>query len=148
VNHRTAKGLVFVAALTLAGVAADAKGLEFASLEVWLKQYGAAWEARDGVAAAALFTPDAIYHEMPFDAPRAGRAGIESYWREVTADQRDVKFRYEVIAVNGDTGVAHWSAEFRLQSSGATVKLDGVFVLDFDAAGKCSKLREWWHVGG
>lgn len=142
------RSLIPAVVLVLLTAAVDAMALSPATLDGWLKQYGAAWEARDGAAAAALFTADASYHEMPFDAPKAGRAGIESYWREVTADQRDVKFKYEAIAVNGNTGVAHWSAEFRLQSTGATVKLDGVFVLDFDASGKCAKLREWWHVGG
>ncbi len=77
---------------------------------------------------------------------RKGRAGIEEYWRGVTADQRDVQFESQVIAVNGNTGVAHWSAKFRLQSSGATIELDGVFVLEFNESGECSLLREWWHV--
>ncbi len=64
----------------------------------------------------------------------------------MTADQRDVQFDSNAIAVNGNTGVAHWSAKFKLASSGATVELDGVFVLEFDATGLCSGLREWWHV--
>jgi hypothetical protein len=51
-----------------------------------------------------------------------------------------------VIAVNGNTGVAHWSAKFRLASTGAMIELDGVFVLEFDANGQCTSLREWWHL--
>ncbi len=144
--HRTARSLVFVVALMLAGVAAEAKGLSNASLDAWLKAYGAAWVERDASTAGSLFTPDATYHEMPFDPPKAGREAIEKYWREVTADQRDVKFKYEIIAVHDRTGVAHWSAEFKTQSTGATIQLDGVFVLQFDDAGQCSRLREWWHV--
>src|SRR5262249_43145643 len=93
-----------------------------------------------------LFTKDALYHEMPFDEPKKGRAGIEEYWRTVTADQRDVKFESKVIAVNGNTGVARWSAKFKTATSGKTIELNGVFVLEFDASGQCSSLREWWHV--
>jgi ketosteroid isomerase-like protein len=133
----------FLAALT---VTAEAKPLSPAALEAWLARYGAAWAARDATAAGGLFSADARYHEMPFDPPKQGRAGIEDYWRGVTADQRDVKFASQVIAVNGNTGVAHWSAKFRLESTGATVELNGVFVLEFDASGQCSTLREWWHV--
>ena len=117
-----------------------------AALETWLERYGTAWEARDPALAGRLFTANARYHEMPFDEPKSGRAGIEEYWRTVTADQRDVQFESEVIAVSGNTGIAHWSAKFRLESNGATVELDGVFVLEFDSGGLCSKLREWWHV--
>ena len=79
-------------------------------------------------------------------APKQGRAAIEEYWRTITADQRDVKFESKVISTNGNTGVAHWKATFRLQSTGATIALDGVFVLEFDDQGVCKSLREWWHV--
>jgi ketosteroid isomerase-like protein len=116
------------------------------SLEAWLARYERAWESRDAEAAVALFTSDARYHEMPFDAPKSGSAGIREYWTTVTADQRDIDFRASVVAVNGVTGVARWSASLRSASSGARVELDGVFVLTFDASGRCSELREWWHV--
>jgi len=123
-----------------------APNLTRAALETWLKHYGAAWELRDPARAAALFTENAPYHEMPFDAPKAGRLGIRDYWETVTADHRNVRFASEVLAVDGQTGVAHWSASFTSASSGAFVELDGAFVLTFDAGGLCSELREWWHV--
>ena len=49
----------------------------------------------------ALFAEDARYHEMPFDEPKAGRVGIRDYWTMVTADQRNIDFKSQVIAVNG-----------------------------------------------
>ena len=60
--------------------------------------------ARDPDRAAALFTENAAYHEMPFDAPKAGRRGIRDYWATVTADQRDVDFKSNVVAINGPNG--------------------------------------------
>ena len=125
---------------------AHARGLNESALQGWLQKYGAAWVARDPAAAAALFSSDATYHEMPFDAPKQGRAGIEEYWRNVTADHRDIKFESQVISVTGNTGVAHWSATVKLASTGATLTLDGVFVLQFDKSGQCTSLREWWHL--
>jgi hypothetical protein len=117
-----------------------------AALEAWLVRYKQAWEQRDSAQAAALFTDTAPYHEMPFDAPKAGRTGIRDYWVTVTADQRNVAFKSQVIAVNGQTGVARWSASLTSAASGARVELDGVFILKFDGTGLCSELREWWHV--
>ena len=146
--NRIGRSMSLAAVLICMGAAIQAKTLAPKTLEAWLARYGAAWEARDGAAASSLFTPGARYYEMPFDRPKEGRAAIEEYWRTVTADQRDVRFKSDVIAVNGNTGVAHWSAEFRLQSTGAAVALDGVFVLEFDSSGQCSTLREWWHVRG
>jgi ketosteroid isomerase-like protein len=146
--NRIGGSLVIASILACMSGAVEAKSLTSAALAAWLERYGAAWEARDASAAGSLFAPDARYRESPFDEPMKGRSGIEEYWRSVTADQREVRFESRIIAVNGNTGVAHWSAKFRRESTGAMVELDGVFVLEFDSSGQCSTLREWWHVRG
>ena len=122
----------------------SANELTLAAVEAWLGRYKEAWEQRDPDRAAALFTENAPYHETPFDAPKAGRSGIRDYWAKVTADQRDVAFKSNVVAITARTAVARWSA--RLTASGTRVELDGVFLLAFDANGLCKELREWWHV--
>jgi hypothetical protein len=124
----------------------SARPLTSAALQNWLESYEQAWELRDADRAAALFTENARYHELPFDAPKPGRKGIHDYWTTVTADQRNVDFKFEIVAVNGQTGVARWSANLISASSGVRVELDGAFVLTFDTSGLCSELREWWHV--
>jgi hypothetical protein len=134
------------ALLSVGGGSASAQSLTPARLEAWLAGYERAWEQRDANLAVALFTENARYHEMPFDAPKADRSGIREYWTTVTADQRNVDFKSEIVAVNGRTGVARWSASLTSAASGARVELDGVFVLTFDEGGLCSELREWWHV--
>jgi uncharacterized protein (TIGR02246 family) len=138
--------LVLLACVTSVGERAVAADLTTAALVDWLARYEAAWETRDGNKAAALFTPDATYHEVPFDAPIVGADKIREYWSRVTADQRDIDFAAKPIMVDDDTGVAEWTARFRTESTGATIELNGVFVLTFDAAGRCTALREWWHV--
>ena len=57
-----------------------------------------------------------------------------------------MKFESQVITISGKTGVAHWQATFRVASTGATLALDGVFVLEFDGSGQCKSLREWWRL--
>lgn len=136
---------VWVVFTCLSGTAA-AHGLNQSEVTAWLDGYKAAWEERDADQAAALFTEDATYRVNPHNEPNKGRTGIHEYWANVTSDQRDVTFDYEVLTTYGQTAVAHWSARFTSASSGATVKLDGVFLLDFDENGLCSRLREWWHV--
>ncbi|HVK80283.1 MAG TPA: nuclear transport factor 2 family protein [Verrucomicrobiae bacterium] len=115
------------------------------SLSDWLNRYGAAWTARDARAAGALFSQDATYHEMPFDAAMQGRAAIEAYWARVTEPQSNIRFTHNIVAVQGLRGVAHWNCVFN--AGGATIELDGVFVLIFDARAQAvSSLREWWHA--
>lgn len=120
-------------------------GLTPDAFAAWLDRYGAAWEARDAGAAGPLFSEDATYHEMPFDEPMQGRAAIEAYWARVTEPQSDIQFSYDVIATEGDTGVAHWNARFN--AGGAAVELDGVFVIVFaEDLATVRSLREWWHA--
>jgi hypothetical protein len=48
----------------------------------WMEAYGAASEHNDPQASAELFTPDAKYHETPFDEPLVGRQAIQDYWEK------------------------------------------------------------------
>ena len=143
---RFMRTILMSVALAAMAVGAQARTLKAPVVEGWLQKYGAAWIARDARAAGPLFTRDAIYHENAFEAPMQGRAAIEEYWAKVTADQRDVKFESQLVSITGNVGVATWKASFKLQSTGATITLDGIFVLEFDENGACQSLREWWFV--
>lgn len=144
--NRIVRPLLIAGFLATLTVTVEAKPLTPAALEAWLARYGAAWTALDGKLASQLFSENALYQETPYEDPRKGRAGVEEYWRTETADHSDVQFESTVIAVNGNTGVAHWTAEFTLKSNGIIIELDGVFVLEFDDKGQCTSLKEWWHV--
>ncbi|OGT85020.1 MAG: hypothetical protein A3H91_16280 [Gammaproteobacteria bacterium RIFCSPLOWO2_02_FULL_61_13] len=138
--------LALTTGLALPPVSAADTPLTEAALTQWLEGYKAAWEARDADNAAALFTPDATYQDEAFTPPHVGTQGIKDYWTRVTTGQRDVKFQYQVLSVKGSTGIAHWSAQFAVADTPTTIKLDGVFLLEFSADGKCRSLREWWHL--
>jgi len=120
--------------------------LSTAQVKAWLDGYKSAWEMRDADAAAALFTADASYREQPYSSPFEGRSSIRQYWSEVTSDQRDVEFRYEILTTYGHTAIAHWTARFRNASNGTQVMLEGLFLLEFSKDGLCSSLKEWWHL--
>jgi nuclear transport factor 2 (NTF2) superfamily protein len=143
-NFLLAGILVFL--VPLAALTANAEPVSEGSVAEWLAAYGQAWKARDADAAAALFTENATYQENAFEEPFDGRTGIHDYWSRVTADQRDVSFASNVITTFDGSAIAHWSARFTSASSGATINLDGVFLLEFDESGLCSTLREWWFV--
>ena len=144
----TARVRTWLPGLLLALLAMPAAGeaLSREQLDAWLTSYGTAWESRSADRAVKLFTADATYQDNPYDPPHEGHKGIHDYWSGVTANQRNVEFDYEVIAVSGSTGIAHWTAEFDVEPSKAHLSLNGVFVLEFDAGGKCRQLREWWHL--
>jgi len=115
------------------------------SFKRWLEAYGRAWTGRDPVAAAALYTDDATYQVTPFDEPMRGRAAISSYWEGVAKTQEGIKFDFEVVAVTEQHGIARWRASFVRVPPGLATKLDGIFMIDLAADGRCQSLREWWH---
>ena len=120
--------------------------MERAVFEQWVSRYGEAWEARDSAAAELLFTEDATYQWTPFDEPLQGREAMAQAWAEATSTQRDVRFSYRVLGVDGDQVVAHWRSEFIRHTTGANVEIDGILVAELTQAGLCRRFREWWHV--
>ena len=125
---------------------ADVSALTMAELSTWLDAYGEAWESRDADKAASLFAADSTYRVTPYEDVHTGQEGVRQYWAGVTTSQRNVVFEYQVLSVTGNTGIAHWSASFDVEPGDVHLELNGIFVLEFDADGKCTQLREWWHL--
>ncbi len=140
--------VVLISVLISSGIArADSSAdLTMADLTTWLDAYGDAWESRDPDSAASLFAEDASYKVTPYEDAHIGRSGIRQYWESVTANQRNVEFEHQPLSVTGNTGIAHWSAQFDVEPSKTHIELDGIFVLEFDEDGKCRQLSEWWHL--
>jgi len=114
-------------------------------LRSWLDAYGRAWQTRDPEAVVALFAEGGTYRETPFVEPMRGRSAIAAYWSRATGPHINVHFGYEVLALDSNQGIAHWRCWFVRLPAKASLKLDGIFVLQFDGEGRCTSLREWWH---
>lgn len=113
--------------------------------EIWLRDYGAAWQARDAERFSALFEDDALYYWTPFNDPQKGKAEIAAAFGAAVAGQQDVDFGARVLYVTSQLGAAHWSCCFTRKESGVRVHLDGIFVVQFGESGKALSFREWWH---
>jgi SnoaL-like domain len=113
------------------------------NLHRWLEAYGRAWESLDPWTAAELFTDDATYQETPFVEPTRGRAAILEDWKNVARTQENVRFEFEILAWDGAQAIAHWKSRFARLPVRLHLELDGIFVLAFDAQGRCRTLREW-----
>jgi ketosteroid isomerase-like protein len=110
----------------------------------WLDAYFAAWRSNEAAEVEALFAPDAVYSYGPFREPARGREQIVANWiadgAPLTAEAR-----YEVLAVHGDLGIAHWNVRQKAYYyHEPTLELDGILVLRFDAHGRCVEHLEWF----
>ena len=115
------------------------------SFNHWLASYGTAWTSRDPEAAASLYADNAIYQVKPFDEPLRGRAAIYEYWTGVAKTEGKIRFDYEILAVTAEHGITRWRASFVRVPPGLPTKLDGIFLIVLDSAGRCQSLHEWWQ---
>ncbi|WP_018681432.1 nuclear transport factor 2 family protein [Actinokineospora enzanensis] len=141
-------GVVAAAGLT---TPAGAEGVGVRRVERWTDAYLAAWGAKDGDAAAGLFTPDAVYQVIPGVAAQTyvGRAAIKDYWIGVTAPQSDFTgVRGKPVVTGNRAAVEVWVT---MRAAGANpdgddwVTLIEANLLTFTRDGLCSRNAEYWH---
>jgi ketosteroid isomerase-like protein len=109
--------------------------------ERWLDGYFAAWISNDADDVAALFVEDAVYSVGPFAAAWTGRDEIVRRW--ISGAQEDVEYAYEILAVEGDTGIAHWNVKATSEGQTARGEWDGILWITFAPDGRCREHREW-----
>jgi ketosteroid isomerase-like protein len=115
-------------------------------VHAWLTAYGQAWERRDAAAFGELFADDVRYHWTPFEEPKQGTGEVRDAFAAAVARQDRISFRFDVLTVDSRVALAHWSCSFDRVGAGYRVRLDGIFQLEFNASGRCSVFREWWHT--
>jgi len=114
-------------------------------LDEWLKRYFLAWQSNDPEDIIPLFAEDARYWYGPFREPAKGRSKIVANWTANPAKQKDVRYRFDIIATKDDTGVVHWNVNFRTNTKPAIrYELDGILLLKFNSQKECSEHREWY----
>ena len=107
----------------------------------WLEAYFVAWVSNDPGDVVALFTEDATYAVGPFADVWEGRDEIVRWWTSVVQD--DVEYAYEVLAAEGETGIAHWNVKARSEGEPHRVEWDGILLITFAPDGRCLDHREW-----
>lgn len=116
-----------------------------ASAAAWLNAYSEAWRTYDPRAIGALFSEDAVYYYCPYDEPVRGRDAIVANWLEHRDTPGTYEGRYAPLAVDGDLVVTNGRSRY-FEPDGTTLKteFDNIFVLRFDADGRCTEFREWF----
>ena len=110
----------------------------------WLDGYFGAWRSNDPAEVEALFTEDAVYSYGPFKERATGRDQVVRIWVEGGV-QPGLETWFEVLAVEGERGVANWRVSFDTDAGDSRVTLDGILVCDFDGNGRCTLHREWFE---
>ena len=112
--------------------------------ERWLDSWGRAWESLDAEAFVPLLAADVVWLRDPFAVPVTGAEAARESLVEGLAGVREIAYAWEFLGFGDSRGVAHWEATITPRE-GPPSLFDGVLVGDFDDAGQCRALREWWN---
>jgi SnoaL-like domain len=107
------------------------------ALRAWLDAYVEAWRSYDEGAIGELFAESAVYRYHPWDEPLAGRAAIVADWLADRDPDGSWEARYEPAVIEGERAVATGTTRY---ANGKVY--DNVFLLAFDAAGRCAEFTE------
>jgi hypothetical protein len=123
-----------------------------ADVQRWLDRYVAAWKSYDEAEIADLFSTDAEYRYHPWDEPVRGREAIVADWiaPDGSASSRDAEGTYDAAydawAVDGDRAVAVGTSDYFTDASRTTRdrRYHNVYLLEFDADGRCRRFTEYF----
>lgn len=119
--------------------------MDHAGFQSWLDRYVDAWRLLDPVAIGDLFSSHVRYAFDPWGEAVVGRAAVVQAWLENPDVPGSWQADYEVLALEGDTGVAHGRMRYLTDDrSGVDREFANVFVIRFDGEGRCREFTEWY----
>jgi hypothetical protein len=125
--------------------------MDNASVRQWLDKYKRSWEEQDTNLLVSLFTSDASYHPTPFTEPFRGTQELRKLWDTIKTRQADNHIELDLWHVAPDRAVIQWTGRTtQIKSNNKKREGNGIFLLLFNADGKCRQLMEWqhWHEAG
>jgi ketosteroid isomerase-like protein len=114
------------------------------AVAAWLDGYSQAWGTYDPEQIGALFSEDAEYHYDPFQQPVRGRDAIVADWLKDRDEAGTFEGRYRPVLVAGDRAVARGYSRYFDTNGAVRDEYDNLFLLRFDADGRCAEYREWY----
>ena len=118
--------------------------MEERAVAAWLDGYSQAWGTYDPEEIGALFSTDAVYFYDPFHEPVRGREAIVADWIKDRDDAGTYEGSYRPVLVAGDQAVARGCSRYFNTNGSVQAEFENLFLLRFDAGGRCAEFREWY----
>jgi limonene-1,2-epoxide hydrolase len=107
-----------------------------------VRDFCAAWEARDQQRILDAFTDDGVYHNMPLD-PAVGKAAIAALLGVILSPASDVKFEIRQIAAAGDVVLTERIDRFIMGGKTVELPVMGAFEV---RRGKIAAWRDYFDM--
>ena len=109
----------------------------------WLDAFGDAWKSNDPADIGALVTEQTEWHSGPFTEIFRDRQTLVDHWISTVNTHGPVETEYEILAVDGDTGISRYRASYGMHKT-ARVHGDGIFIIRLNDEGQCVEFHEWY----
>ena len=113
------------------------------NLQSWTKKLGKAWTNRDAKAAAYLFAKNCKYYESALENPCNNWSDILKLWQTVPQNQKNVVFKFKILAISDKFGIVNWDVKRTLLPSNEKQVIDGIFQISLDKNGLCIFFKQW-----
>jgi hypothetical protein len=124
--------------------------LDRQQLTDWLAAYERAWRTAGTDVLAQLFTEGASYSTAPYEDPHEGLDAIGEMWEaERIGPDEAFEMISEVVAVEGDTGVARVTVHYEKASDAEgrvhrqRKEYRDLWIVRLNDSGLCSHFEEW-----
>ena len=119
--------------------------MSVAEVQAWLDRYIELWRAPDAAAIGELFTEDVYYRHGGYSQPIVGRAALVEHWLADPDPDGSWEVDWRVEFVGDEMAAASGTTTYHDSARpGYPGEYSNVFLLRFDADGRCSGFREWW----
>lgn len=114
----------------------------------WLGKFLDSWQDLDWQRTLSLFADDVQYFEAPLDPPCNNFDELTELWSIVPENQKDIHYNYEILLCNAERCVANWQMSRIYIHEGEELKqqIDGIFLVELDAQGKCKYFKQWRYT--
>ena len=107
-----------------------------------VREFCAAWEARDQQRILDAFTDDGVYHNMPLE-PAVGKAAIAALLGVILGPASEVKFEIKHIAADGDVVLTERVDRFIIGGKTVELPVMGAFEV---RDGKIAAWRDYFDM--
>ena len=83
------------------------------------------------------------YYENPIDNPCASFEDVINLWNVVADNQKDIDYKYEIVAYNDDTCIINWQMTRTMTANNMKQEIDGIFQISLNEDGKCTYFKQW-----
>ncbi len=76
--------------------------------EKWTKEFMESWKELDWKRTLETLDKNVEYYENPIDKPCANFEEVTNLWNVVADNQKDINYRFNIVAFNEDTCIINW----------------------------------------